>query len=585
MPSVPRTPLDWDPHFYHLRNIMSRPAAWLGLAALILAVLVALGLSRQPSQQLAVQGKGLAVTNQWPDSEDHNPALPSQGQATLPPATATAQSPTLPPATATQEPAAPTPTKQNPTPTPAPIIATATQEPVATATAQNSKPKAKSSTPTPKTQNSKPKTQNSTPTPSDSDAMRNAQRADLKGVTPTPAPQIQYTVLHGDTLAGIAQKSGVPIKALMATNGITSQKAISASQVLVIPPLRKPSTVKLRPPPPGDKAIQRHTPDFAVLAPPSISAAQIDRILKENGSPVTGRGALFYSLGVKYGIDPAYALAFFLHESGGGTLGIARVTDSIGNRRMTVGSPEYQGFRYYPTWEDSIEDWYILISVQYAREWGLRTVSKIVPVYAPNTDDNDVPGYIADVQTLVRTWSTGPNGPPAVTYPPSAQPALAGHANLLPHVYHVITEFGHLSPGGPEYGLDLDATIGVTQTAPIGGVVEALENNCLPGAAACGHGLGNYIWWKSAETGHHILLSHLWQVNPALHVGSAIKPGTVMGITGSTGRAGSAFVHLQVHPTSMADVGSIDPTQEFPWLSCLLLGPRPGDPWGNAGCP
>ena len=42
-----------------------------------------------------------------------------------------------------------------------------------------------------------------------------------------------------------------------------------------------------------------------------------------------------YNLGIKYGINPAYALAFFVHESGCGTKGVARFTKSLGNIRTT----------------------------------------------------------------------------------------------------------------------------------------------------------------------------------------------------------------------------------------------------------
>src|SRR5256885_9192932 len=42
--------------------------------------------------------------------------------------------------------------------------------------------------------------------------------------------------------------------------------------------------------------------------------------------------------GLKYGLDPAYALDFFMHESTFGTAGVARVTLSLSNMRCV---PEY----------------------------------------------------------------------------------------------------------------------------------------------------------------------------------------------------------------------------------------------------
>ena len=67
---------------------------------------------------------------------------------------------------------------------------------------------------------------------------------------------------------------------------------------------------------------------YQVMGPPTISAALITRVLEASHSPAMGKGQALYDLGVKYGIDPVYALAFFWHESRFGTTGEARVTYS-----------------------------------------------------------------------------------------------------------------------------------------------------------------------------------------------------------------------------------------------------------------
>lgn len=151
-------------------------------------------------------------------------------------------------------------------------------------------------------------------------------------------------------------------------------------------------------------ALAPPTADHQVVAPPSVSAALIDQVLAEWNSPAAGQGALFYDLGVRYGIDPAYALGFYIHESGCGTLGVARFTMSIGNIRTTPGYRDYQGYRAYDSWEASIADWYKLIKELYVESWGKRTVAQIVPTYAPYGDNNDPPSYIANVQNLVDSW-------------------------------------------------------------------------------------------------------------------------------------------------------------------------------------
>jgi Mannosyl-glycoprotein endo-beta-N-acetylglucosaminidase len=164
-----------------------------------------------------------------------------------------------------------------------------------------------------------------------------------------------------------------------------------------------------RPQPAGPAKTHKPTParptrKYELLGPPSVSAGMIEAVLGQYGSEAVGRGQALYDLGVRYGINPAYALAFFVHESACGTRGVARFTHSIGNIRWTPGYDNYEGYRSYATWEQGMEDWYKLMTDLYINGWGLRTVEAIVPVYAPYGDNNDPPSYIADVQSLVDAW-------------------------------------------------------------------------------------------------------------------------------------------------------------------------------------
>jgi hypothetical protein len=143
---------------------------------------------------------------------------------------------------------------------------------------------------------------------------------------------------------------------------------------------------------------------YSIVGSPSISVAQIEAVLQQYGSPAAGLGQHLYDLGVQYGIDPAYALAFFVHESGCGTKGVARSTHSLGNIRWTEGWDNFEGYRQYPTWEAGMEDWYKLVTDLYINQWGLRTVDAIIPVYAPSGDGNNPAGYIASVEGMVDSW-------------------------------------------------------------------------------------------------------------------------------------------------------------------------------------
>jgi len=147
----------------------------------------------------------------------------------------------------------------------------------------------------------------------------------------------------------------------------------------------------------------------SVEGKPTVEASFIDRVLEASGSRAAGTGQALYQDALQYGIDDAYALAFFLHESMFGTTGVARATLSLGNIRCTPGYTCIQGFRAYQTWQAGYEDWYRLIRNLYINQWGLRTVEAIIPIYAPARDHNDVTGYVAAVENAVRTWRAGKN--------------------------------------------------------------------------------------------------------------------------------------------------------------------------------
>lgn len=194
--------------------------------------------------------------------------------------------------------------------------------------------------------------------------------------------------------------------------------AIYAAQVIgTTTPAHNPSTTGIQA---GTDTIplqplqtrQLHQPSLAphsafdLRGRPSVSPALIDTVLASYGSPLAGDGKQIYQLGIKYGIDPAFCLAFFVHESAAGTRGEAVLTHSVGNIRAVAGAPSMDGYRYYDTWLESAEDWYRLISNLYIQKWGLTTVDSIIPVYAPSGDNNDPAAYIDDVEQLVSAWRT-----------------------------------------------------------------------------------------------------------------------------------------------------------------------------------
>lgn len=146
---------------------------------------------------------------------------------------------------------------------------------------------------------------------------------------------------------------------------------------------------------------------YSVVGKPSIDADFINQVLDQYDSPARGKGQALYDDGIKYQIDPVYALAFFMHESTFGTKGVATKTLSLGNIRARAGQPEYHGYRKYASWEEGFEDWYRLIADTYVQKWRLYTVDQIIPVYAPTSDHNNNTAYIQAVKNAINTWHQG----------------------------------------------------------------------------------------------------------------------------------------------------------------------------------
>jgi hypothetical protein len=159
------------------------------------------------------------------------------------------------------------------------------------------------------------------------------------------------------------------------------------------------------------KPIPVHIGPYSVLGKPTITVDFINQVLASYNSPAAGKGQALYDLGVKYGIDPVFALAFFMHESLFGTTGEARATLSLGNLRCIPTRPcigkNIGGFAQMYSWEDGFEQWYKLIRNLYVAQWSLVTVDQIIPTYAPSSDHNDVAGYIAALKHEIDAWHAG----------------------------------------------------------------------------------------------------------------------------------------------------------------------------------
>ncbi len=155
----------------------------------------------------------------------------------------------------------------------------------------------------------------------------------------------------------------------------------------------------------------QHEQFYSVLGPPSVSATFINRVLAAYHSPAAGLGQALYDDGVNTGIDPVYALAFFMHESSFGTTGEARKTLALGNERCIPDRPcvdlDRGGYAQMESWEDGFSHWYTLILTLYIQQWHRVTVEQIIPKYAPGSDGNNEAAYIAAIEQTVDRWRRG----------------------------------------------------------------------------------------------------------------------------------------------------------------------------------
>jgi len=297
--------------------------------------------------------------------------------------------------------------------------------------------------------------------------------------------------------------------------------------------------------------------NYHLRGAPSVTAEQVDQILVSYGSPAHGTGRVWVELGERYNIDPAFALAFFIHESSAGTnpnwAGLkpdGSTTHNVGNIICAGYATCYGRFRNYDSWATGIEDWYRLIDVEYIEGRGTMTVAEIIPIYAP-AFENDVDGYVRAVETLVESWraqnraQTEQGGAPAPEIPadvPHGNPLQAANT-LVSQDYNGV--FSH-TPENVWGALDLiiDGNgngiaddPGATRNHPVyathRGVVTASWDT---------YPAGNHVWVTNDQyrTGYAHLETILVEPN------QTVERGTQIGTVGSTGQSSGPHLDYQV---------------------------------------
>ena len=175
---------------------------------------------------------------------------------------------------------------------------------------------------------------------------------------------------------------------------------------------------------------------------PRISRETFCRVLRDAGSPAASECEAGYDAVAGQGVDPAFALAVFRHESRYGLAGICAQYDTKnpGNTRSSrtgVGevilTPRGRFVRY-PNWTEGWRDLaYRLVDPTYVYAGrGLTTIGAIIPVWAPAADGNAPERYIEAVIAAMREWIAQEEQAMSSTTLLSDVPGVAFRVSLIP---------------------------------------------------------------------------------------------------------------------------------------------------------
>ncbi len=147
--------------------------------------------------------------------------------------------------------------------------------------------------------------------------------------------------------------------------------------------------------------------DLPIKGPATSTPQQIQTFLEKIGSPAAkeeGFSQALFDACTKRGIDPSVAVGFFLQESTCGRYGRGHDNMSMGNiKGVSPESGQSDGtFRKYGSWAEGARDWARLIDEAYVGKRGLQTLSQVISVYAPGSDNNNERGYVATVKGVVE---------------------------------------------------------------------------------------------------------------------------------------------------------------------------------------
>ncbi|MBT0666779.1 LysM peptidoglycan-binding domain-containing protein [Novosphingobium profundi] len=338
--------------------------------------------------------------------------------------------------------------------------------------------------------------------------------------TPTPVPSSprQYTVTSGETLNGIANRTGVTPQALAQANGIAEPYVVRVGQMLTIPgtgPDRAPRT--------ASRTIAARPPGTSAASPSSGSSPNDASSESYVVKPGETLGGIANRTGVpRVLIVEANALQPPYTVKVGQTLHIPRT------RHHTVGTSE-TGFS---------------IALQYGVPWEQIAIASGIAPGAPLSAGQKL--VIPSVLTPPAGALAAPVAKPAASPATPARTAPAGRF-LWPVKGPIDRGFAT----GTDYhdGLDIKAAKGTMVRAAAAGTVRfaGLEKDQFGNLVVIDHGDG----WFTA----YAFLSRVTVKN-----GAKVSQGERVGLVGDTGLAKGDELHFEIRK----DGKPVNPVDELP---------------------
>jgi hypothetical protein len=160
----------------------------------------------------------------------------------------------------------------------------------------------------------------------------------------------------------------------------------------------------LVPAPPPPTPVPTKPPASLIARSPTISVVEIERVLERVNSPILPYAGDVYASGIQYGIDPVFALAFWMKESREASDGsVAATYHNPGYTQGLASDTRCGRWACWPTWPEGIAGWFHYMRIFFVNR-GIKTVEAILPIYAPSSDGNNTLGYIDFVNHQVAIW-------------------------------------------------------------------------------------------------------------------------------------------------------------------------------------